>query len=157
MDNRIAVECRNARRWSLVGALVLHSTAAVIVVAAVCRYVALFRAHPPVTWQRAHAEGLSALSVLVSVGSVVLIAEFLRHFHRDDSPFSRAQSIRLMGSAGLLAARALLDLVAAAAPSLPAAEGAVDLKVVVLAVFLACLSVVVRYGNALKEDSDSIA
>lgn len=32
-----------------------------------------------------------------------------------------------------------------------------DLKVVVMVVFLICLAMVIRYGNALKEDSDSIA
>ena len=31
----------------------------------------------------------------------------------------------------------------------------IDLKVVVMVVFLACLAMVVRYGNVLKEDSDS--
>lgn len=32
-----------------------------------------------------------------------------------------------------------------------------DLKVIVMIVFLICLAMVVRYGDALKEDSDSIA
>lgn len=156
MDEHLASERRHARRWSLVGALVLHSVAAVIVVASICYYAELLRTQPPTTWQQALPEALSVLSLLVSVGSIVLVAEFLRHFCRDDAPFSRAQSVRLLGSAGLLVARTLIDLAAAAAPPLPSAEGVVDPKIVVLAVFLACLSMVVRYGDALKEDSDSI-
>ncbi|ERL08455.1 hypothetical protein HMPREF1316_1997 [Olsenella profusa F0195] len=35
-------------------------------------------------------------------------------------------------------------------------RGGIELNAVILAVFLFCLAYLVRYGNALKEDSDSI-
>lgn len=112
--------------------------------------------------------------LLVTVGltctflSTVLLGNFLRHFGHDSSPFGKCQSIRLVIAGILYAFRAIIDSLVVdpvyEVPLLPgnsqilvSSEPNPDLKVVVMVVFLICLAMVIRYGNALKEDSDSIA
>lgn len=95
---------------------------------------------------------------------IVLLAEFLRNFCKG-SPFGKAQSLRLFVAGLCLAAQ---TMVSAMFPSAQfeadvaktgmtvASQADIDLKVVAMIVFLIALSLVMRYGHALKEDSDSI-
>ena len=108
---------------------------------------------------------LSILSALIMAGSVAMLAEFLRHFARRTAPFGHKQSLRLMLASALFALRSFLDALTPGAnitvssesvlSMVPSSQFTVDLKVVVMIVFLACLAMVIRYGDALKEDSDA--
>lgn len=108
----------------------------------------------PVDW-------LQPLSVLSTFGSTVLLASFFWCFGRDRSPFGRRQSFRLAGAGALFLMRMTLDAlippaVANGTPGLTE-HPEVNLQIVTIIVFLGCLAMVMRYGEALKEDSDSIA
>lgn len=93
---------------------------------------------------------------------VVPLAEFLRHFERDRSPFGDRQFSRLVTAALLMGVRAVLGAMAPvsrnAASELAGVLTQADLylKIISVVIFLVCLAMVVRYGDALKEDSDSI-
>lgn len=109
-----------------------------------------------------------ALCTLSTTIAITLLGEFLRHFVSDPSPFGKRQSLRLLISGLLFAIRLILDgcfpgklyslsfFANSDAIAITTQPGP-DLKVVVMVVFLICLAMVIRYGNALKEDSDSIA
>lgn len=107
-------------------------------------------------------------ALLVDVTSgllwVILMAEFLRHFAKGN-PFGRTQSLRLLLAGLALAVRTFFDALFPGAqfdtsvPELGTAvtsQADIDLKVVAMIVFLIALSLIVRYGDALKQDSDSI-
>ncbi|MGQ5425960.1 hypothetical protein ACULPM_02820 [Thermophilibacter sp. ZX-H3] len=105
---------------------------------------------------------LALISHVSTTGAVFLLAEFLRRFRKADSPFETKQSFRLSGAALFLAIRTLIDCFVPTFNPISTSSGAVivpqsgpDLKVVVMVVFLVCLAMVVRYGDALKEDSDA--
>ena len=108
------------------------------------------------------------LGLLIDIGAgtiwVILMAEFLRHFAKGN-PFGKAQSLRLFLAGTALAIRTLFDgmipgtLFDASVPELGttvSSQADIDLKVVAMIVFLIALSLIVRYGDALKQDSDSI-
>lgn len=108
------------------------------------------------------------LTTLLTSISILLLGEFLRHFGFDSSPFGKRQSIRLLSSGVLFSIRMILEsLFPEPQYFSPVSENSwnvivtsqpgPDLKVIVMIVFLICLAMVVRYGDALKEDSDSIA
>lgn len=106
-------------------------------------------------------EWLRPLAVLSTLGSTVLLASFFWCFGRDRSPFGRRQSFRLAGAGALFLMRMTLDAlipsaVANGTPGLTE-HPEVNLQIVTIIVFLGCLAMVMRYGEALKEDSDSIA
>ena len=104
-------------------------------------------------------------SIVTTLASTVLLGRFFWFFGRDRSPFGTRQSLRLLAAAGLYLARVGIDAIMPALASVELAEGAlaitqqpgIDLKTVAVVVFLGCLAMVMRYGDALKEDSDSIA
>lgn len=106
---------------------------------------------------------LTVIGLFATVVFIFLLAEFLRHFGRDTSPFGRKQSARLLAAGLLLVLRTVVDaLTSTSAFTVQIADGlsltstsGVDLKVIAIIVFLICLAMVVRYGNALKVDSDS--
>ena len=106
--------------------------------------------------------------LLIDIGAgtvwVILMAEFLRHFAKGN-PFGKAQSLRLFLAGVALTIRTLFDgiipgvLFDASVPELGTAvssQADIDLKVIAMIVFLIALSLIVRYGDALKQDSDSI-
>ena len=108
------------------------------------------------------------LGLLIDIGAgtvwVILMAEFLRHFAKGN-PFGKAQSLRLFLAGTALTIRTLFDgmipgvLFDASVPELGttvSSQADIDLKVVAMIVFLIALSLIVRYGDALKQDSDSI-
>ena len=105
---------------------------------------------------------------VTSLVATISLAEFLRSFGKDGRPFGRGQSVRLAVAGSLIVLSTLLDLftpaltwsirlVDGSAPVNISTQPGIDPMMVSLAVFFACLAIVVRYGNALKEDSDSIA
>ena len=110
-----------------------------------------------------------AVSVTGSLSTCVatfLLALFLSKFSHGNSPFGGTQNRRLVLAGAALVIRAILDSFTAMFASttyefanspaitfMPTAT--LDLKVVVMVVFLVCLAMVVRYGDALKEDSDA--
>lgn len=105
-------------------------------------------------------------SNLVPALQVLPLAGFLRHF-ADGSPFEPAQSARLAAAGALLLLQQVLSgMYAPLDPTLVSAEPVpllvtdapgVEVDDITMVVFLLCLALVVRYGGALKEDSDSIA
>ncbi len=110
---------------------------------------------------RSLANVLRLFAMLVTIGATVLLASFFWCFGRDRSPFGRRQSFRLAGAGALFLMRMTLDAlipsaVANGTPGLTE-HPEVNLQIVTIIVFLGCLAMVMRYGEALKEDSDSIA
>lgn len=110
---------------------------------------------------RSLANVLRLFAMLVTIGATVLLANFFWCFGRDRSPFGRRQSFRLAGAGALFLMRMTLDAlipsaVANGTPGLTE-HPEVNLQIVTIIVFLGCLAMVMRYGEALKEDSDSIA
>jgi magnesium-transporting ATPase (P-type) len=104
---------------------------------------------------------------LVSMPMVIFLAGFLRHFYRDPTPFGQQQSRRLVVAACLLCVQIVLgamlppvgNISLSVSPipiSVSTSQDSTNLNVIILVVFLFCLASLVRYGNALKEDSDSI-
>ena len=103
-----------------------------------------------------------------AIVATVLLAEFLRSFGRARSPFGRTQSLRLVSAGALILLSTALDLFRGPqsyrlelveeglALSATSQQG-INPVLISLVVFLFCLALVVRYGDALKEDSDSIA
>lgn len=163
MPENVAYSYRHARRASLVGAACMYVMACLLAVITLGTCHALVWTPVP---QGPHIVEV-LLRDLPAVVATVLLAEFLRRFAQEGSPLGRAQSIRLTFAAALLLVYLIVDsLLESAAYAVelvggPVAVGAVsqngfDPVKLSLVVFLACLAVVIRYGNALKEDSDSI-
>lgn len=112
--------------------------------------------------------GVGVIKQVTSLVATISLAEFLRSFGKDGRPFGRGQSVRLTVAGSLIVLSTLLDLFTPAltwsiqlvdgpVPVNISTQPGIDPMMVSLAVFFACLALVVRYGNALKEDSDSIA
>lgn len=114
---------------------------------------------------------VSIATFVLNFGVTILMATFFGNFAKSSSPFGRAQSRRLLMAAVFEAVVIVLGLLHPQGPDasitlggLPfalnyypsEASSSVDIGHVVEVVFLFCLSAVFRYGNALKEDSDSI-
>ena len=106
----------------------------------------------------------SFADILLGIVFSAMLAEFLRHFSKGN-PFGSGQSARLFVSGAALALRSVFDVLNPLGPyeanvaGLGAAvtsQADIDLKVIAMIVFLFSLSAVIRYGNALKQDSDSI-
>lgn len=162
MSERIDRDYRYARRASLLGSIALYAIALLSLAIGAHLACADF---PPAAADPGARRVLLGLSTLAFAGADVLLAEFLRHFGSGSEPFGRAQSARLILAALLLASRTVLDALApssalaaalGAAAAVPlAAHAAFGLKVVSVVVFLVCIAMVVRYGDALKEDSDA--
>ena len=161
MKTSLDSEQRLAQRRSFVGAVTLYVLAALSALSTALFCLSLAQGNPPVAAAGLVEATLLVLSQVASVVAIALLARFLHHFSRDADPFGHGQSARLVAAAVLLLAHTLAD---AAASALPAAALAlagplassleVGLSPLVITVFLICLAMVVRYGNALKEDSD---
>lgn len=110
---------------------------------------------------------LLLLSVLLPVPAILLLAEFLRHFGRGGHPFGASQSLRLLSAGALLLFYTAIDSMRAKFGTINLTGGPTPIGIndgpsisivnVTFVVFLLCFALIVRYGNALKEDSDSIA
>lgn len=161
MPEELTSNYRSARRWSRVGSVALYAVSALVVALVLARTVGGVSAHGP----RAAALVPEAVSELPLVAATVLLAEFLRHVGGAGAPFGRAQQVRLLAASLAIAAKSVLDVAlplvarwaldAAGLPTADAARPSVDPVNVVMMVFLVCLAVLIRYGAALKEDSDA--
>lgn len=103
--------------------------------------------------------------------SAIPLCSFFAHFSHGKEPFGAAQSNRLLISALALAIKFIFDCTRESTQPFPftVLDGsshqfyefilepskAIDPTIVMLIVFVACLALVVRYGAALKEDSDA--
>lgn len=109
-------------------------------------------------------------SLLITVGQLVaeafilLLASFLWHANKEASPFGKAQGTRLLAAGMLLVVRTLIDNFTASLPEgiglgpvTLTTEPSIDLKSIAIMIFMIALAFILRYGEALKEDSDSIA
>ena len=100
--------------------------------------------------------------------TTVCLAEFLRNFRQEASPFGRGQATRVALAGLLLLSYALLDLfgpatsyrldlMGEAMPVAITSQPGINPMMLSLSGFFLCLALVVRYGDALKEDLDGIA
>lgn len=158
MPERLDRDYRFARRASRVGAAALYGIAALSLLVGLV--FCLLCSPPNGDGPGYGLVGLAATGVFAV--SVVLLAEFLRHFGQDPSPFGERQFLRLVSAALLMGLRTVLDAMAPAARVAPPSGSVpvvthidLDLKIISVVIFLVCLAMVVRYGDALKEDSDS--
>lgn len=165
MFDELTEDYRLARKASRIGAGVMYLLCAVLLVPlALYLYAWLFADladRPPLAWW-----AQAVASCLLVVAAALLLGEFLRHFSDASSPFGGRQPARLVAASALLALKALLDATMPEFGPVDLALGpvqvslaphaGVDLKVIVMVVFLVCLAMVIRYGDALKRDSDSI-
>lgn len=116
---------------------------------------------------------LSWWVVQIGYGAMTCLSQlylwlFLRHFARDDEPFSSRQTTRLLSAGVCLTAKAFLsgfnkpfeELIIYECPPPIGPVGIVydgyNPGTLGIAIFVFCVALLVRYGNALKEDSDSI-
>lgn len=165
MPERLVRDYRIAQRMSRAGAIALYAIAALCLVVGIVFIVSVAQQNVSITTVIFQV-GLALFTSALLIAAVTLLAEFLRHFGTDRSPFGKTQSRRLLGSAVLFSIRVLLDSFIFPVGFLPELGGSLsipptttqinlDLKVVAVVVFLVCLAMVVRYGDALKEDSDA--
>ena len=164
MTENILGEYRRAKRTSLIGTICMYVMATLLAAVALVSGSALVRG------ALSH-DTLALLRLLKHASAVVatvLLAEFLRNFGRSSSPFGRGQSARLVTAGLLLVLNTSLDLFGSSPSydvqllggSLPmgaTSQPGINPLMFSFAVFLFCLALVNRYGNLLKEDSDSIA
>ena len=164
MPEELTRELRKARLMSRLGAAGMYALA-LVALAILGSHLINLAENGSLSSVLSETHLLTLLSLIIISTSVILLAEFLRHFGSDSSPFGKRQSLRLLIAAACFAIRSAMDsLIPSVSSTAPVGEAAsltyssyptIDLKVVVMVVFLACLAMVVRYGNALKEDSDS--
>lgn len=157
---------RTASRGAAVGAVILYAVVTLAVICELLHGLMLLGSKLPGTWGDPVFNALLAASQVVAIIAMALLGRFLRHLATDASPFCTAQSARLIGVTALIAGRVLLGATLRCAygaagplpvPALSRLLGTqATLGLIALGTFLACLSMVVRYGDALKKDSDSI-
>lgn len=105
-------------------------------------------------------------TVFVPIPLELLLAEFLRKFGHGHNPFGTAQSLRLIAAGALTLLYAILSGRAPSPGYVSVVGGPISIGIdrtpslslldITMTVFLICLAMVIRYGGALKEDSDSI-
>lgn len=164
MPEEIQGRYRRARSLCRVGYVSLYVMAGVLVAMMAVSLLALTRSARPS--QTCLLVGIVRQGM--SIVATALLAEFLRDFGAGRAPFEQRQSVRLALAGLLIVLKTSLDIFGPTlAGGIALSDGpvtvcvssqpGVDPMMVGLAVFFACLALVVRYGNALKEDSDSIA
>lgn len=166
MVTDIEREYRRARRVVRIGTVVMCVIALFELIIFILFLLAFMKTG--VTKQIPLANWLGVFAyALVSMPMVIFLAGFLRHFYRDPTPFGQQQSRRLVVAACLLCVQIVLsamlspvgNISLSVSPipiSVSTSQDSINLNVIILVVFLFCLASLVRYGNALKEDSDSI-
>lgn len=163
MPDKIIAEYKKARSISKLGSRIMYVLATTCTLIAVISYGAIFESGAAgiSNWQI-----VSLLGSLTTIVSISQVASFLSHFSKGINPFSKTQSNRLILAGAAILLRLAFDSISQV-PSFSIEVGGAnsfvqvtsqpgpDLKVVVMVVFLVCLAMVVRYGDALKEDSDA--
>lgn len=156
-------EFDRARRVSTVGAFVMYAIAvATAVIFLIYLYVIV------TAGSTSGQESAWPVAAMLSLGafalSNLLLGRFLWCFGNGGSPFGARQTYRLCFATALLAFKLAGTVMVPSFNSLEVVPGLlsltsqprVDLQGVTLIVLLLSLAMVLRYGNALKEDSDSI-
>lgn len=166
MKNDLIDARQTASRGAAVGAAILYAVVTLAVICELLHGLLLLGSKLPGTWGDPVFNALLATSQIAAAVATALLGRFLRHFVIDAEPFCPSQSARLIVAAALLMGRLLLDAAlrcafdAARLEPVPQLSALLvvqaALRVIALGTFLACLSMVVRYGDALKKDSDSI-
>ena len=160
MPEEVTRRLRHAQSASRIGAVCMYAMAAalcIISVASCCAFAGQ-GVIPPAPLAR------PALSTVTTV----CLAEFLRNFRQEASPFGRGQATRVALAGLLLLSYALLDLfgpatsyrldfMGEAMPVAITSQPGINPMMLSLSGFFLCLALVVRYGDALKEDLDGIA
>lgn len=164
MPERIQSEYRRARLAASIGtySMYLISLFGLLILIAYCFQL------PNIAVLMPNSVGkiiINAAALVFTCISTVLLAEFFRNFSKGSSPFGKWQTVRLITAGILFTLRLAIDWTAPIdiEPALNVigqfvqvtSQPGPDLKVVVMVVFLVCLAMVVRYGDALKEDSDA--
>lgn len=166
MPQEVDREFRRARLASRIGSVAMYLVALLgCVIGAIYLYTFIgsdANKVPSLIWWV-----VSLAGVLAFTGATFCLARFLRDFCKGKSPFGSQQSRRLFVAGLLYAVATAID--AMLPPALPvsivvgplsfmlAADGkGLELKAIVLIVFPLCLAAVVRYGDAIKRDSDSM-
>lgn len=155
-----------ASRGAAVGSVILYAIVTLAVICELLHGLMLLGSKLPGTWGDPVFNALLATSQIAAAVTMALLGRFLRHFATDAAPFCTAQSSRLAAVTALIAGRVLLNAALRCAygttgpVAVPALSGLLEVQaalgLVAFGTFLACLSMVVRYGDALKKDSDSI-
>lgn len=157
---------RTARIASTLGSLLMY----LLLLLAVCNFIVHLYAVTQtdalsaLTWE---SRTLLLASAFVPVPLEWLLAEFLRKFGRGHDPFGTAQSLRLVAAGILVLLYSVLNSALPSLDNIQVVGGSVPVSIdngasslglldITMAVFLVCLAMVIRYGSALKEDSDSI-
>ena len=164
MPEHIVQEYRRARRVAHFGSYALYFiTALEVIILFTFVFIGPIESHLDIKFLVGWLASIVGTCLIIS--TTILLSSFLSRFSRNEDPFGKKQFHRIVLAGISLAARAVIDgLTTAFEPkTLQLAETSVtfmptatlDLKVVVMVVFLVCLAMVVRYGDALKEDSDA--
>ena len=163
MPDKIIAEYKKAQSISKFGSRIMYVLAMMCMLITVISYGAIFGSGATgiSDWQI-----ISLFGSLATIVSISQVASFLSHFSKGINPFSKTQSNRLILAGVAILLRLAFDSISQVPSFIIEVEGAhsfvqvtsqpgPDLKVVVMVVFLVCLAMVVRYGDALKEDSDA--
>ena len=164
MDN-LATERKHATIAAMIGAIAM-ALFAIASIAVLLFYIYAFEVvrfstpHLNLAWWQSRIT-----SLVLNALSPVVLAWFFTHFARSTNPWGKGQSIRLLVAGLMLTLELILDCIR------PEGDMAIVisrphlfleppflrfLPMVAPIVFIFCLAMVVRYANALQEDSDSI-
>lgn len=165
MDIELEKAHRRARMSSLVAALLMLAIAALCAAMLALYLYAQSRVGSYEHLQHGWIENKIA-SLTMPVLASLLFASFFLHIHRSEKPFGSSQSLKLGIAGVLLSIKYALDCIRPGIPPIPVPhingilyieqQGTADPTVLVLIAFTIALAIVLRYANALQEDSDSI-
>ena len=156
-------ERRLVGKATLVGSLLLIPCGAMLA-AILCVYIYAFltvrqTAGQPLSWW-----ALMLCDAAIDLLSTLAMQVFLWHFSRDAEPFDDRQSRRLLFTGVLFVIKTILSGYIRPFDNILVSEGPLPIELAYtgvrigplsMAVFVICIALVLRYGNALKEDSDS--
>ena len=165
MDIELEKAHKRARTSSLVAALLMFAIAALCAALLALYLYAQSRVGSCEYLQHGWIENKLAALTLPVLASV-LFGSFFLHIHRSEKPFGSSQSLKLGIAGALLGIKVALDCIRPGIPPIPVPHingilyieqrGTADPTVLVLITFTIALAIVLRYVNALQEDSDSI-
>lgn len=165
MDIELEKAHKRARTSSLVAALLMFALAALSAAILALYLYAQSRVGLYEYLQHGWIENKIA-SLTMPVLASLLFGSFFLHIHRSDKPFGSSQSLKLGIAGVLLGTKYAFDYARPGIPPIPVPhingtlyieqQGTADPTVLVLIAFTIALAIVLRYANALQEDSDSI-
>lgn len=166
MPEELEKSYRRARNVSLAGAGVMYLLMLLAILNFLVQLYAIAQGNALDSLPLEQTSALLACA-FVPIPLELLLAEFLRNFGNGRSPFGGVQSARLAGAGLLALLYSVLEAFVPAIAGTSVVTGAVPVVIssgpgirfgdLTMVVFLLCLAIVIKYGNALKDDSDSIA